>query len=685
MPDEQENWGRVILGDCIDAMREMPPASVDAVITDPPYGLEFMGKEWDRLSGKGRYQKADVWQDVHGYSPPSYVGGFAAQEWHTGWLSEAFRVLKPGGTLFAFAGTRTFHRLACAIEDVGFELRDTLLYLYGSGFPKCQDLGAMYDKDACRKELTAQLGRAPTSAEFKAAWNIFRTVVGMEKVDIGIQGGSMHAGRSSEVIERPITAPRTALACEWDGWKVGGLKPSHEEILYARKPLPIELEMGIMVRKILLYWSELCRNSNALNVVNSLPSSPPALGKALGIAVSNAEVLIETRRALTTQCGVEKAAPILPGKADALSGQMATLSSGLATPMSLSIGLLLAERLGGLLGAEKTLTISTATALITDLRILSLWLRALIQACTIGAKTQPNGGGLSASLAESISRSALAKLEFIGITSAAAPATSPERISLLVEAGLVSPEAVPSYEPILWARRPCEGSASANVLKYGVGAFNADAGRVGVEPINTHHFEGSHAFDTGCGGQDYQEYAGRFPSNLVLDSPDDADSAAAMLDEQSGENGASRFFPRFSYTSKATRWEREAGLKGMPLGGAPESGRSSPAAGRKSALGAPRMNTNPCVKPIRLMRWLIELITRENDTVLDPLAGSGSTGCAAVWCGREFIGIEKEAEYHAIAVARVKWWAKHRGKEYDAIQRQWNAASGDAPLFEEMK
>ena len=115
MPDNKENWGRVILGDCIEVLRGMPPASVDAVITDPPYGLEFMGKEWDRLSGKGRYQKADVWQDVHGYSPPSYVGGFAAQEWHTGWLSEAFRVLKPGGTLFAFAGTRTFHRLACAI------------------------------------------------------------------------------------------------------------------------------------------------------------------------------------------------------------------------------------------------------------------------------------------------------------------------------------------------------------------------------------------------------------------------------------------------------------------------------------------------------------------------------------------------------------------------------------------
>jgi DNA modification methylase len=81
------------------------------------------------------------------------------------------------------------------------------------------------------------------------------------------------------------------------------------------------------------------------------------------------------------------------------------------------------------------------------------------------------------------------------------------------------------------------------------------------------------------------------------------------------------------------------------------------------------------------MRWLIEIVTREGDTVLDPLCGSGSTGCAATWVGREFIGIEKEAEYHAIAEARVAWWANQRGKEYDDMKAQWDADNGEYPLF----
>lgn len=98
------------LGDCIEVMRQLPDNSVDAIVTDPPYGLGFMGKAWDDL-------------------PPGL--DFAV---------EALRVLKPGGHLLAFGGTRTFHRLAVAIEDAGFEIRDSIAWLYGSGFPKSHNL-----------------------------------------------------------------------------------------------------------------------------------------------------------------------------------------------------------------------------------------------------------------------------------------------------------------------------------------------------------------------------------------------------------------------------------------------------------------------------------------------------------------------------------------------------------------
>ena len=106
----------ILAGDCIEQMRTLEADSVDAIVTDPPYGLEFMGKEWD------------------GFGTPL---GF--QTWTEQWAREALRVLKPGGHLLAFGGTRMYHRLAAGIEDAGFEIRDTLMWLYGSGFPKSLD------------------------------------------------------------------------------------------------------------------------------------------------------------------------------------------------------------------------------------------------------------------------------------------------------------------------------------------------------------------------------------------------------------------------------------------------------------------------------------------------------------------------------------------------------------------
>lgn len=104
-------------GDCIEVMASMPDCSVDAVVTDPPYGLEFMGREWDGFSDAAAFQ-----------------------EWCRRWAVEALRVLRPGGHLVAFGGTRTYHRLAAGLEDAGFEIRDCLAWLYGSGFPKSMNV-----------------------------------------------------------------------------------------------------------------------------------------------------------------------------------------------------------------------------------------------------------------------------------------------------------------------------------------------------------------------------------------------------------------------------------------------------------------------------------------------------------------------------------------------------------------
>lgn len=176
-------------GDCRDALRELPDASVDAVVTDPPYELKFMGKSWD---GSGIAYDVGLWR-------------------------ECLRVLKPGGHLLAFGGTRTWHRLACAIEDAGFQMRDSMAWLYGSGFPKSLDVSKAIDKAA----------------------GVEREVVGSKVTRI--PGGTTYAQdawtqAARQVGEVDITAAATDAAKQWEGWGTA-LKPAFEPIVVARKPL----------------------------------------------------------------------------------------------------------------------------------------------------------------------------------------------------------------------------------------------------------------------------------------------------------------------------------------------------------------------------------------------------------------------------------------------------------------
>lgn len=177
---------------CADSMElldSLEEDSVHAVVTDPPYGLAFMGKSWDD------------------FEPVEY------QEWCEKWAKKALRVTKPGGHMIAFSGNRTHHRLFAGVEDAGWEIRDTITWHYGSGFPKALDVAKSIDK---RK-------------------GVDRTVVGKETVDVGMQGGSMHAGRDSEVVEIDKTIATSPEAVQWEGWK-SALKPATEYAMLARKP-----------------------------------------------------------------------------------------------------------------------------------------------------------------------------------------------------------------------------------------------------------------------------------------------------------------------------------------------------------------------------------------------------------------------------------------------------------------
>lgn len=186
----------VVNADCMDAMRTMSDCTFDAVVTDPPYGLGFMGKEWDTFA--------------------------RMQEWFTPVFSEILRVSKPGAFLLCFGGTRTFHRMACAIEDAGWEIRDCIMWVYGSGFPKSMDVGKAIDK-----ELNAERDKVPNPLSAKQT--SYHTDV--------------YGGQDGRTFKQPI--PVTEQAKEWDGWGTA-LKPAWEPIIVARKPLDGTVARNVM-------------------------------------------------------------------------------------------------------------------------------------------------------------------------------------------------------------------------------------------------------------------------------------------------------------------------------------------------------------------------------------------------------------------------------------------------------
>jgi DNA modification methylase len=215
----------ILRGDCLEQMKTLGDNSVDAVVTDPPYGLSFMGKKWDY-----DVPSVDIWREV-------------------------YRVLKPGGHVLSFGGTRTYHRMVVNIEDAGFEIRDSVYWHYGSGFPKSHNISKAIDK-----------------------------TMGVERVVIGHTGNARpnRVGKAQETFGKQtiggqITIPQTDEAKQWDGWG-SALKPATEPICLARKPL----EKGLTLAENVLKHGTGAINIDGTRIEGKLEGDPNRFKKTDG-------------------------------------------------------------------------------------------------------------------------------------------------------------------------------------------------------------------------------------------------------------------------------------------------------------------------------------------------------------------------------------------------------------------
>jgi DNA modification methylase len=214
---------KILHGNNLDILPTLADNSIDSIVTDPPYELGFMGKKWD---SSGIAYSVELWQ-------------------------QCLRVLKPGGHLLSFGGTRTYHRVAVAIEDAGFELRDSIAWLYGSGFPKSLDVSKAIDKAA--------------GAE--------REVIGQKITGRALGGSNWRDGDAGGQEKVSITAPSTPEAKQWQGWGTA-LKPAFEPVIVARKPIE-----GTVANNV-LKWG-----TGGLNIDGSRIGTTDSLYRASSVAM----------------------------------------------------------------------------------------------------------------------------------------------------------------------------------------------------------------------------------------------------------------------------------------------------------------------------------------------------------------------------------------------------------------
>lgn len=625
---------RLLHGDMRTVLATLEPESVHACVTDPPYELGFMGKGWDKTGVA--------------FDPAAWA--------------EVYRVLKPGGYLLAFSATRTYHRMAVAIEDAGFEIRDQIMWLYGSGMPKGLNVSKAIDKAAGAEREVVGTWKPTGTARIKG--------------DMGTKPSSATDGYQTQDIrsELPITIPATDAARAWDGWN-SAIKPACEPVCVARKPFKGTIVANVLAHGTGAYHVDACRihtdgePNGDLGRVRSVESyqSKSDGWRRPWMEDDDAMAQSESRRNESAQkattlgrwpanvCIDEAAAAAL----DAMSGESVSRATGYDfrasvtdNPTTITTNIKSGVHYEDRGGASRFFFIAQPDC----------WLCGNPKRGTMNATNHARGGECCepANTAESSSLPSTSPADSVA---GVAPDLQPLRL------GDNSPEASTLV------------SSAASTSMSGQGTSASTAQRNAIQ----HHAEqlAPRVSDVGnlcerCGIAIAQSLASHSanhaPSPVGPGSIGERNArilnlSLALFAKSQGSTDTTLTTASlkllFGYVRDAIAHSTLTGATETESGQTTRLKYSPKSSQAERNIGhAPgERNTHATVKPIDLMQWLVRLVTPPQGIVLDPFMGSGSTGVACSREGFQFIGIDLDE--HNVETARKR-------------------IVGDAPLFAEV-
>ena len=633
---------RVIQGHCVESMRTMPDASIDAVVTDPPYGLS---------------REPDIAEVLtHWLAGDDYVhrgGGFMGRSWDSFvpgpvYWREAFRVLKPGGHLLAFTSTRTSDLLGIAIRLAGFERRDTIVYMFGSGFPKALDVSKAID------------GAAGAEREVIGRYTSPEGTTGQSNGNTGVYG-QYDGGALS-----PVTAPSTPEAERWQGWATS-LKPAHEPIVVARKPLT-----GTVAANVCEF------GTGALNVdATRIEGAPDAPGSTPATLTNDGTQTYgkRTRAEYDVPSGRWPANVVLTHDEGCvpIGTRHVKANGSIAEPPSSPTSTVYGDRErvrwqahGDRDGTETVSAWECVEGCPVRLLDEQTGDVSFNPAGEFGKRGRAgtilgNGLGIAGSVREE--RDVFGYGDSGGASRFfyTAKASTRERNagleSLAVHDGKMC--ACPDHKD--QAVSPPRGT-SEPIVGVDCDSFITGSGSSTTEPspmASRSTIETRSRPTTGLRTSNSSP-----PSITSASTPPTTGATPPASGSDGARSARNGRLPTPSTTTSAPKAgpstaDADPATSGSSSSVSSSAGVTCPDCG--GVIEGAWRNTHPLeptVKPIDLMRWLVRLVAPPGGIVLDMFAGSGTTGCAAVLEGFDFIGLEREPEYVTIAEARIAWWAK---------------------------